>query len=423
MSEHLKPWPAHLGSGDPGMIDLDTFAGPGGWSEAADALGIRDIGIEWDKSACLTRAAAGHLTIRADVASFPVARLAGKVRGLRGSPSCKRYSGAGTGIGRLVTDILLDAIPSALAGEDRRAEVRAAIYPAALECRQERDGARAPGKRWDRGRLEATARDDAFDTALVLEPARYIAASRPEWIALEQVPSVLPLWQAYADGLRRMGYSAWAGKLNAADYGVPQTRERAILIASRAREVHRPEPTHYDPQGPAQLFGTPWLSMWDALGWGATGRPAPTVTSGGTATGGAEPFGHWARQALAAERDAGRWVFRNNSNVNACSRPLSMPAGTIFFGGRANWAGWVREDGDGRAVESVNITVTEAGLLQSFSASYPWRGTVTKQKEQAGNAVPPLLAIPVLGVAAGIDWAPVAEAYSKAIYRRQEAAA
>ena len=105
------------------------------------------------------------------------------------------------------------------------------------------------------------------------EPARFIAASRPEWVALEQVPAVLPLWQVYAAELRRMGYSAWCGKLNAADYGVPQTRERAILIAPGCAGCRRPEPTHYDPRKGMQLWGTPWVSMADALGWGATGRP------------------------------------------------------------------------------------------------------------------------------------------------------
>lgn len=35
------------------------------------------VGIERDASACLTRAAAGHLSIRADVTSYPVGRFAG----------------------------------------------------------------------------------------------------------------------------------------------------------------------------------------------------------------------------------------------------------------------------------------------------------------------------------------------------------
>ena len=36
--------------------------------------------------------------------------------------------------------------------------------------------------------------------------------------------------------------------------------------------------------------------------------------------------------------------------------------------------------------------------------------------------MPPLLAIPVLGVATGIDWLPVAERYAQALYGHEEAA-
>ncbi|MBD2817721.1 hypothetical protein ID867_05945 [Streptomyces parvulus] len=52
-----------------------------GWSEGLRTLGLRDVGIETDPAACATRAAAGHTTIRADVAAYPSAALRGKVSG------------------------------------------------------------------------------------------------------------------------------------------------------------------------------------------------------------------------------------------------------------------------------------------------------------------------------------------------------
>ena len=128
----------------------------------------------------------------------------------------------------------------------------------------------------------------------------------------------------------------------------------------------------------------------------------------------------------------------------ACERSLDEPAGTLFFGQRSNWAAWVTErpattvQGDPRvgrpghkdrdkgesqfAQDSVRITVEEAAALQSFPPGYPWQGSKTARFRQCGDAVPPLLAIPVLGVATGIDWYPVAERYSEAVYGRREAA-
>jgi DNA (cytosine-5)-methyltransferase 1 len=66
--------------------------------------------------------------------------------------------------------------------------------------------------------------------------------------------------------------------LNAADYGVPQTRRRAFLIASRDRAVTAPEPTHCR-GGASTLFGVlaPWMSMAEALGWTGEDTPARTV--------------------------------------------------------------------------------------------------------------------------------------------------
>lgn len=258
-----------------------------------------------------------------------------------------------------------------------------------------------------------------------------------------------------------------AGSSTRPHYGVPQTRERAILIASRVRQVRRPEPTHYDPRKGMQLWGTPWVSMAEALGWGATGRPGPAVTAGGTATGGAEPFARGGRDALGAEQGAGRWTlrrdrgagmtsrtrdvrdreltepappitagyegsgagarlswkFRNNNN-NACERSLDDPAGTLFFGGRSNWAAWVQErpattvqggprigrpghkDRDKGETQfeqdSVRVTVEEAAALQSFPPGYPWQGTKTARFRQVGDAIPPLLAEHVLAMAAGV---------------------
>jgi DNA (cytosine-5)-methyltransferase 1 len=161
-----------------------------------------------------------------------------------------------------------------------------------------------------RAGLLTACRDER--SLLAAEPMRYLhalhQADQPQWVVMEEVPDVLPLWRQYAAILRTWGFSAWTGILNAADYGVPQTRRRAILLASRLRTAAPPEPTHAAVPEPESLFGPGrqrWVSMAEALGWGATDRPVPTVCAGGGPGGGPEPFPSGSRKTLTDARDRG----------------------------------------------------------------------------------------------------------------------
>ncbi|MFF1843090.1 DNA cytosine methyltransferase [Streptomyces sp. NPDC058217] len=378
---------------------LDLFAGPGGWSEGLRALGLRDIGLEWDEGACLTRRAAGHATIRCDVAQYPTAPFVGRVTGLIASPPCQAWSRAGKRGGIADQPLVHQAVHDLARGRDTRPELLA-------RCRDER-------------------------SLLAAEPMRYLHTLRPEWVAMEEVPDVLPLWRQYAEHLRAWGYSVWSGELNAADYGVPQTRKRAILIASRVRTVTAPPPTHSREDRGDDLFGESlprWITMAEALGWGVTDRVAPTVTAGGGKTGGAEPFPSQARQILLNAQDRGAWVLHTNrdqrpdgtrqtADPHAAPAPvltaksggqwvLKRPATTVCATDRISPPGHRSRTAGGESQfaspDTVRITVAEGSVLQSFRRDYPWQGTKTKQFEQCGNAVPPLLAAHVI-TAAGIS--------------------
>ncbi|MET9185160.1 DNA cytosine methyltransferase [Streptomyces tendae] len=399
------------------MIVLDLFAGPGGWSHALTVLGVRDVGLEWDEWACETRAAAGQLTIRTDVAMYPVWPFLGKTTGVLASPPCQAWSMAGKRLGLLDQPLVHQAVADLATGRDTREKLLAS-------CQDER-------------------------SLLAAEPMRYLHAlnqhGQPEWIAMEEVPDVLPLWRQYAAILRTWGFSVWTGILNAADYGVPQTRRRAILLASRTRTAEPPPPTHAKAAEPESLFGPgrqKWVSMAEALGWGATDRPVPTVCAGGGPGGGPEPFPSGSRKTLTDARDRGTWKsqkgwhrimekqpaaaparvgegprlswsLRSNNQANATVRRADEPAGTLFFGHRANECVWVAEPAPGSmdkerpAPESIRITAQEAGLLQTFPADYRWAGNKGQQFSQIGNAVPPRLAAhllaPHLGKTLGPD--------------------
>lgn len=330
---------------------IEGFAGPGGWSTGLRMAGFtgRAIGIEHDRAACLTAVAAGHQRIQADVATFPLGHLTGKVDGLIMSPPCQSWSAAGDQKGKEDQPLVFERI----------AEFAAGTVP--------------PERAWADERSKLTA-----------EPMRWAVALRPQWIALEQVPAVLPLWEFTADLLRRQGYRVWTGILGAEEYGVPQTRRRAILIGRRdGLPAGRPEPTHQpyrsgrEPLTEPDLFGDPLpppVSMATALGWGVDGRPAWTVTGGGTESGGgAEVFAYAeARQQIAAS------VVRtgNNSQIGKgltkdYERATAAPAPTLT-GNVNRWqVGQARNSGPGAEREPRPIDAPSYTIRANGSGSHP----------------------------------------------------
>lgn len=296
-------------------VDVDLFAGPGGWDCGLWLLGEPSpVGVEIDPAACATGRAAGFVRFddgdsdrpgTADVAAVdPVAVTGGRpVRLLIGSPPCGPFSKAGKRGGIRDLARVLEHIGLLRAGHD-----------------------------WFGPDAEGWEDDRSW---LVLQPARWILALRPALVALEQVPDVLPVWDALADLLESLGYTVAAGVVSSERYGVPQTRARAILVArADGRPVRLPPPTHaryvaprrrreateslFDDLQPVRIVRRedrgllPWVAMADALGWGADARPSMTVTAGGTQSGGAEVFGHGARDGLLRKAAGGRWVVRSS---------------------------------------------------------------------------------------------------------------
>jgi DNA (cytosine-5)-methyltransferase 1 len=303
------------------VIDLELFAGPGGWDIGARQLGIHLDGLEWDEAACATGTAAGFMRVQADVRlADPFEIISGQVRLLIASPPCQAFSAAGKGAGRAGKDIILEGVRRIRAGDDPE-----------LVCKE----------------VDAELDDDR--AALVLEPLRWVKALRPETIALEQVPAVLPLWEAMAEVFADWGYSVSFGNLMAEQYDVPQTRKRAILIASRVEAISAPPPVRRKyrkgtEQHEAHKLDSagllPWISMREALGWGGTARPSYTVTAGGTDTGGAEPYANGARKGQAAAIEAGEWALRVGNQAHATERTTDEPAATVHFSERINEVSW-----------------------------------------------------------------------------------
>lgn len=173
-------------------------------------LGIREEAVEIWQDAIDTRILNGlRQPAYRDAWEIEKADALGPFEGIWASPPCQTFSTAGRGSGR---EALSDVLELVKAGTWKD--------PVAL-----REAAEGLG-------------DDR--TGLVLTPLTYAHRFHPTYLVLEQVPPVLPVWESFIPYLEEMGYSVWVGILDAADYGVPQNRRRAYLIARRDGKTATP---------------------------------------------------------------------------------------------------------------------------------------------------------------------------------------
>ncbi|ALG15583.1 DNA methylase [Kibdelosporangium phytohabitans] len=323
------------------MVDL--FAGPGGLDVAAHWMGIAVEGIEIDPNPCETRAKAGLATKASDVRNFgpkdyPDATV------LAGGPPCQTYTVAGGGAGRRALNQVLEFVESMAEGKDVSAELKGL---------------------------------DDERTGLVLEPLRWILEAHDlqipyESIVLEQVPAVKPVWDAYKEVLEGIQYTVDVGILHTEEFGVPQTRRRAILVARRNNEVALPKPTHRRyRKGGARSEGDPRLLPWVTMGE-ALRRPEQFNVISNYGTGG-DP------------KARGR-------------RSSDEPSATVT--GKISRNRLVTRDLPERELPRLNEG--EMGRLQTFPVDYPWQGKELSQ--QIGNAIPPRLAAHVLAAALGLTF-------------------
>ncbi|WP_280184723.1 MULTISPECIES: DNA cytosine methyltransferase [Nocardia] len=328
---HEQPMPRQVD-----MIDL--FAGPGGLDVAARWLGLSVYGFEWDRNACATRSAAGLNDRPHDVRGFGP-ETAPNAWILAGGPPCQTFTVAGTGAGRKALDEVLRYVVRMGNEEDVSADL-------------------------------ATLQDER--TGLVLEPLRWALAAHNSGdpykaIVLEQVPAVLPIWQAMGTVLEQLGYQVTCDVLRTEQFGVPQTRRRAILIASLEGKRKLPEATHRPyRKGVERTAGDSDLLPWETMD-AALNRGYEFCVVSNYGTGG-------------------------NPKLRG-RRHSREPSATIT--GKVSRNKIV----DGAGIESPRFSLAEAGRLQTFPLDYPWSGNDIAQ--QIGNAIPPVLALHVLSAALG----------------------
>lgn len=182
-------------------------------------------------------------------------------------------------------------------------------------------------------------------------------------------------------------YSFEVAKLNAADYGVPQTRERVFIIGARdGTRFKFPKVTHKDPNEICTGDNhEKWRTAWDAIGdlndlddpslkvGGRWGDLLPSIPDGEnylyhTDRGDGLPLFGWRRRY---------WGFLLKLAKNRPAWTVQAQPGTAI--GPFHW-------------RSRRLSTRELCRIQTFPDNYEIVGGRSDVQRQLGNAVPSLLA-------------------------------
>ena len=208
--------------------------------------------------------------------------------------------------------------------------------------------------------------------------------------------------------VRGLEYNVIFRTLNAADYGVPQRRERVFIVGFRDDVCGRwtfPEPTHSEDALMKSQWGTG--DYWERHGISRKDRPVMPERLTGTIQHEIQPLSPWrtVRDALCdlpQPRKTGHKEWLNHVLVPGArvyaghtGSPVDLPAKTLKAGVHGVPGGenvLTFTDGTVRY-----LTVREAARLQTFPDDYYFPGSWTEAMRQLGNAVPVELASRVAG--------------------------
>jgi DNA (cytosine-5)-methyltransferase 1 len=373
------------------MRSVELFAGAGGLAMGMANAGFRHAAvIEWNRDACETfrenqrhhaHAVEGWPLIEGDVRDIDYAQLTKDVMVVSGGPPCQPFSLGGKHGGfRDDRDMFPEAVRAV-----RELRPRAFIFENV------------------KGLLRQTFANYFEYVILQMSHPSFIRKKTESW---QDHRTRLERHHTAKRG--RAEYNVVFRLVNAADYGVPQKRERVFIVGFRSdldAKWSFPEPTHSEDS----LLHAQWITgeYWDLHKVSARQRPQRARRHEGRVARmlsesliDTRPRWRTVRDAIGDLPNPERSRVGRVSNhiVNPGARsypghtgsPLDEPAKTLKAGDHGVPGGenmLARPDGSIRY-----FTVREAARLQTFPDDYVFQGAWSEAMRQLGNAVPVKLA-------------------------------
>lgn len=240
------------------------------------------------------------------------------------------------------------------------------------------------------------ALEDAVGEETINAYLTVLAAVRPRAFILENVAglaykvheSALDLILQTAEAL---GYTISSEVVNAADYGIPQMRERFFVVGMLDGEFRFPETTHAKEPGstPENSERQPWVTAGEAI------RDLDTDEN-------ADDTGHFAggkyHHLLKEIPPGDNYLFltakRGHPNPQFEWRKRYWSFLLKLSPDRPSWTIQARRSNNMGPLHWRNriLRIEEVRRLQTFPDDWKLTGTIERQWRQIGNAVPPLLA-------------------------------
>ena len=237
---------------------------------------------------------------------------------------------------------------------------------------------------------------------LYLQYCRIVETIRPQFFVIENVKGLMTLnggavKQDIIERFSTMGYNVSFKVINAANYGVPQNRQRVFFVGMRNAFFDFPQEFKYILSAKDGISDLPSASKWDGTSVIASYDNQPQndfqrLMRGKTSRLSNHEFTVHSEQTVGiisripdggSIRDLPPEFWKIRKYNKAFERmSSSRPANTVDTGHRNYF----------HYAEPRIPTVRENARLQSFPDDFVFLGTRGSQYKQVGNAVPPLLA-------------------------------